>query len=257
LGQPRTDAGVARIESHLTDSTGSLLIEARIRRSGWNVIRGYMQSTPRWSGSLPRYNEWDLALAADQRAPFYERQRTQKRPQDGGFYARESDVLPSPQAWAGAPDASAALTLESAGALLERAAPAHVWAGTLLFSVALMERVPGPAHAGAAPALFWAAPAHAWAGQYLLRDASALLWARPPQARGSPAQAWAAQSLLRDSGALLWAGTVPSVGASRPSEGQSRPSVGRSGPKKGRRRPRGETPASSLQGNAASEGVSL
>jgi hypothetical protein len=63
------------------------------------------------------------------------------------------DVLPSPQAWAGARDASAALPLESAGALLEKAVPAHDWAGALLFSVAVTEKVPGLAHA-------WAAPAH-------------------------------------------------------------------------------------------------
>lgn len=59
----------------------------------------------------------------------------------------------SAQAWAGMRDASAALTIEPAGAFLEKAAPAHNWAGALLPLVAVTEEVPRFAHA-------WAGPAH-------------------------------------------------------------------------------------------------
>lgn len=64
--------------------------------------------------------------------------------------ALESDA--SAQAWAGIRDASAALTVELAGAALEKGAPAHDWAGTPLPLVALTEEVPRLAHEWAGPA---------------------------------------------------------------------------------------------------------
>jgi hypothetical protein len=57
------------------------------------------------------------------------------------------------QAWAGMRDVSAVLTIEPAGAVLEKAAPAHEWAGAPLPWVAVTEEVPRFAHD-------WAGPAH-------------------------------------------------------------------------------------------------
>ena len=110
------------------------------------------------------------------------------------------------QAWAGMRDASAALTTEPAGALLEKAAPAHDRAVTLLFSVALTEEVPRLAHAWAGPAHSWARRPPSWARRSPRRDSRAHYWARRPRSWAHRPQAWAAQPLLKDLQAQDWAG---------------------------------------------------
>ena len=57
------------------------------------------------------------------------------------------------------------MTVESVGAALGKAVPAHGQARALLFSVAGTEKVHGLAHQWAAPAHYWAGRPHYWAGR--------------------------------------------------------------------------------------------
>jgi len=204
---------------------------------------------PRRGGAAPylTYNEWGLALAADQRAPFYEWQRTQKRPQDGGFHARVRCSRPGVGGYAGC--------LRGVDDRTRRSAPRKGRSGPRpgcdapLFGCLDGGGAPfgprlgrsGPFLGASAPELGPTVPEEGLTGPLLGQTAPLLGASAPGVGRTAPTEGLAGPGLGR---------TAPGVGATGPG-------VGRSGPKMGPKLPPGETPASFRQGNADKEGVSL